>query len=112
MDSDALRYTGFVTSPFQGNVQFDRHPSDVGGCFFGAKGVQSTLTEDAVEDARGAASAVWGVVWDGCDWRFVLYVGRFWMVEIGYVRITRTVRETYVAAKCSEGTITRTETEV
>ena len=31
MDLDALRYTGFVTSPFQGNVQFDRHPTEGGG---------------------------------------------------------------------------------
>ena len=33
MDLDALRYTGFVTSPFQGNVQFDRHPTESGGGF-------------------------------------------------------------------------------
>ena len=48
----------------------------VGGWIFGANGVQSTLTEDAVEDARGAASAAWGVVW---------YVGRLWRREISYV---------------------------
>ena len=45
MDLDALRYTWFVTSHFQGNVQFDRHPTRGGGWFFGANGVQSTLTE-------------------------------------------------------------------
>ena len=28
MDLDALRYTGSMTSPFQGNVQFDRHPTE------------------------------------------------------------------------------------
>ena len=33
MDLDALIYTGFVTSPLQGNVQFDRHPTEVGGGF-------------------------------------------------------------------------------
>ena len=31
MELDALRYTGFVTSPFHGNVQFDRHPTEGGG---------------------------------------------------------------------------------
>ena len=34
MDLDALRYTGFVTSPLQGNVQFDRHPTEGGGAVF------------------------------------------------------------------------------
>ena len=48
---DALRYTGFATSPFQWNMQFDRHHTEVGGWFFGATVVQSTLTEDAIEDA-------------------------------------------------------------
>ena len=33
MDLDALRYTWFVTSPLQGNVQFDRHPTEGGGGF-------------------------------------------------------------------------------
>ena len=33
MDLDALRYTGFVTSRFHGNVQFDRHPTEVGSGF-------------------------------------------------------------------------------
>ena len=37
MNLDALRYTGFVTSPFHGNVQFDRHPTKGGG--FGVEGV-------------------------------------------------------------------------
>ena len=78
MDLDALRYTEFVTSPFQGNVQFDRHPTRGGGWFFGANGVQGTLTKDAVEDARGAASAVRWVVCDGCGGWAVLYVREFW----------------------------------
>ena len=61
---DALRYTGFVTSPFHGNVQFDRHPTEWGGWwFFGVERVYGTLTQGAVEDARGAAYAVWGIVW-------------------------------------------------
>ena len=34
MDSDALRYTGFVTSPLQGNVQFDRHTTEWGAVFW------------------------------------------------------------------------------
>ena len=33
MDLDALRYMGTVTSPFHGNVQFDRHPTEVGSGF-------------------------------------------------------------------------------
>ena len=33
MDLDAMRYTGFVTSPLHGNVQFDRHPTECGGGF-------------------------------------------------------------------------------
>ena len=40
MDLDVMRYAGFATSPFQGNVQFDRHPTDGGvGWAFGAKEV-------------------------------------------------------------------------
>ena len=31
---------------------------------------------------------------------------------IGYVRITRTVGKAYVAGKCSDGTIARTDAEV
>ena len=27
MDLDVMRYAGSATSPFQGNVQFDRHPT-------------------------------------------------------------------------------------
>ena len=45
-----------------------------GGWLFGANGVQGTLTEGAVEDARGAAYAVWWVVWDGHDGWIVWYV--------------------------------------
>ena len=71
MDLDALKYTGFATSPFQGNVQLDRHHTEEGGWFFGANGVHSTLTDDAFDDARDASSAVWGVVWDGCYGGFV-----------------------------------------
>ena len=33
MDLDALRYMGTVTSPFHGNVQFDRHPTEGGSGF-------------------------------------------------------------------------------
>ena len=33
MDLDALRYTGFVTSHFHVNVQFDRHPTEGGSGF-------------------------------------------------------------------------------
>ena len=33
MDLDALRYTGFVTSPFHGNVKFDIHPTEWGVVF-------------------------------------------------------------------------------
>ena len=33
MDLDALHYTGFVTSLFHGNVQFDRHPTEGGSGF-------------------------------------------------------------------------------
>ena len=33
MDLDALRYSGVVTSPFHGNVQFDRHPTEGGVVF-------------------------------------------------------------------------------
>ena len=33
MDLDALRYTGFVTSTLQWNVQFDRHTTEVGAVF-------------------------------------------------------------------------------
>ena len=33
MDLDAMRYAGFATSPFQGNVQFDRHPTEGGAGF-------------------------------------------------------------------------------
>ena len=33
MDLDALRYMGTVTSPFHGNVQFDRHPTEGGVVF-------------------------------------------------------------------------------
>ena len=36
MDLDDMRYAGFATSPFQGNVQFDRHPTDVVGAGFSA----------------------------------------------------------------------------
>ena len=39
MDLDALRYMGTVTSPFHGNVQFDRHPTEGGEWFFGVEGV-------------------------------------------------------------------------
>ena len=39
MDLDALRYTGFVTSPLQWNVQFDRHTTEGGGRFFGVERV-------------------------------------------------------------------------
>ena len=60
MDLYAMRYAGFAISPFHGNVQFDRHPTEGVGWVFGAKGVQSTLSEEAVEDARGAASAISG----------------------------------------------------
>ena len=63
MDLDALRYMGTVTSPFHGNVQFDRHPTE-GGWFFGVEGVQKPLTQGTVEDARGTAYAVWGIVLD------------------------------------------------
>ena len=38
--------------------------------------------------------------------------GVFCGVEIGYVRITRTVGKAYVAGKYSDGTIARTEAEV
>ena len=86
MDLDALRYTLCVTSPLQGNVQFDRHPTEGGGLFFGVERVQGALTQGAVEDARGAAYVVWGIVWDRCDGRFVWYVGRkLWRGEISYV---------------------------
>ena len=54
IDLDALRYTGFVTSPLQGNVPFDIHPTE-GGRFSGVERVPGALTQDAVEDARGAA---------------------------------------------------------
>ena len=64
MDLDALRYTGFVTSHLHGNVQFDRHPTEGRGRFFGVERVHDALTEGAVEYARGAAYAVWGFVWD------------------------------------------------
>ena len=64
MDLDALRYMGTVISPFHGNVQFDRHPTEVGELLFGVEGVYEPLTQGTVEDARGAASAVWGFVWD------------------------------------------------
>ena len=33
MDLDAMRYAGFATSPFQGDVQFDRHPTEWGAVF-------------------------------------------------------------------------------
>ena len=33
VDLDALRYTGSVTLPFHGNVQFDRHPTEEGVVF-------------------------------------------------------------------------------
>ena len=33
MDLDARRYMGTVTSPFHGNVQFDRHPTEGGSGF-------------------------------------------------------------------------------
>ena len=33
MDLYALRYMGTVTSPFHGNVQFDRHPTEGGSGF-------------------------------------------------------------------------------
>ena len=33
MNLDALGYTGFATSPFQGNVQFDRHHTEGGAGF-------------------------------------------------------------------------------
>ena len=33
MDLDAMRYVGYVTTPFQGNVQFDRHPTEWGAVF-------------------------------------------------------------------------------
>ena len=69
----------------------------VGGWVFSAHGVQSTLSKDAVEDARGAAYAVRRVVWDGCDWWIVWFARKFVLGEIGYVSITRTVRETNVA---------------
>ena len=39
MDLDALRYTGFVTSPLQGDVQLDRHPTERWGRFFGIERV-------------------------------------------------------------------------
>ena len=72
-----MRYAGFAISPLQVNVQFDRHPAEGGGWVFSAKGVQSTLSDDEVVDARGAASAVMGVVWDGCDGWIVWYVREF-----------------------------------
>ena len=75
-----------MTSPFQGNVQFDRHPTEGGGGWvFSANGVHGTISEDAVEDARGAAYAVRWFVWDGRDGRIVWYVRRFRRVEISYV---------------------------
>ena len=33
MELDALRYTEYVTSPLQWNVQFDRHPTEGGAVF-------------------------------------------------------------------------------
>ena len=39
MDLDALRYSGVVTSPFHGNVQFDRHPTEGGEWLFGVERV-------------------------------------------------------------------------
>ena len=50
-----------------------------------AKGVQSILSEDAVEDARGAAYAVGWFVWNGCDGRVVWCVMEFRRIDIGYV---------------------------
>ena len=111
MDLKAMRYAGYVTSPLQWNVQFDRHPTEVGLCF-GPNAVQSTISEGAVHDARNATYAVRWFVWDGRDWRVVWYVREFWGREIGYVRITRTVGKAHVAGKCSEGAIARTEAEV
>ena len=35
-----------------------------GEWFFGIERVQEPLTQGTVEDARGAAYAVWGFVWD------------------------------------------------
>ena len=67
-------------------MQFDRHPTEMGGRFFGVKIVQCTTTQCAVENARGAAYVVWGIVWDRRAGRFVWYVWRkLWEVEISYV---------------------------
>ena len=85
MDLDAMRYAGFVTSPFQGNVQFNRHLTDGGGWVFSANGAQGTISDDAVEDARSAVYAVRWFVWDGCDGWILWYVRTFRVVEIGYV---------------------------
>ena len=74
---------------------------------FDAKRVLSTIYEDAVENARGAASAVRRVVWDGRDERIIWDVREFFWGGINYVRITRTVGKAYVAGLCSEGTLAR-----
>ena len=56
------------------------------GRFFGVERIQCTLSQGAVENARGAAYVVWGMVCDRCDGMFVRYVGRkLWSEKISYV---------------------------
>ena len=86
MDLDALRYTGFVTSPLQGNVQFDRHPTDGGGGFSALREylapshrVQSREREAQPTSSGGlfGIDVTWGL--------FGMSGGSFVGVEISYV---------------------------
>ena len=86
MDLDALRYTGFVTSPLQRNVQFDRHPTEWGGGFSALREYRapSPMVQSRTREAQPTSSGgLFGIyVTGGLFW----YVGgKFLRGKISYV---------------------------
>ena len=64
MDLDALRYTGFVTSPFHGNVQFDRHPTEGGSGFSALREYRAPSPRVQSRTREAQPTLVRGIVWD------------------------------------------------